>query len=1240
MRTSFHHWMWCSLLLLSPILSQAQTLSATQDSSDAYIDVSWEIPVDPCLLDNQQRYKEVSLQLKADDDRGIIEEIKFNDLAQFYGPPQPIFETVFQGSSAEDGLIFEFEKDNFIQQINNYTVEFWVKLNANTNIANLLENRGGTGFLQIEKSGADYRIQIKDGQDSQATGISGFPIQAEKWHHLAFAANGLGNTLVYVDGRFEAVIKNKIPLANFYKIATGTAFQFAEFRLWDRIRTNEEIRSNYTSTRSDQNNLVILLKATADEIRAGDNNTFAVTSMDLATLYDKQTQNFTSNTTGVESVFVPYVPTPEYQPITGVFRDQVGANKAIGYTLELEVSGTSNPNANAACSPLEIVGTTLPYQQPNNTTVSQDLINRINISWQHNSDWVARYVVRRTDVENRSVDIPVSISNFNKGQVYTFSDQFSLNNNRSIVNGENYRYALVGFGLNNEELVTNLGQGESIPIDLQASDAGQSNGESVRLQWNDISAYADLIEVHRNGEVLVQLNPSETTFEDNDPIAGSELNYELRLFKNGQVLVSDFDKGSVPPNGVITGKIVTRSGEFPVKGVDVKLTATNSNLMRTVTTDEQGIFTFADLVYGLVDTFTLEAQPLPLHQYSPNNQLVVLSKTQPISEETVIFDAFTYNTGFAQIDITQFALRPAPMEDAMDIFWNINSSASNVFIEIIRDGQLIYQDVSGNDLQGSFKDLTGAPEKQYQYTLKAYQIDGDLENNPNSTRLTSKTQTATGVFPDVASVPNFSAVPNDNQGFVTLNWAHTSDNASGYRLFRDDELIAEVTADLNEFEDRYGEPSAVTTYKIVAFRTIEDLTTESEANESTLIFFPSLPTPQNVSINSNGLMPSLKVSWTAAANDDFNFIGYRVYRMEEGGDAALIATIFKDRQLEWTDLQGISGTTYAYQIKSFIEAPDGTIYESEAATSAALAFPALATPSDFQVSTNTQKSGSRTGLTTINYTWEYPTQVSNFDSFILYGNNDLPLDTLNPQARSSTFLMNENAANSFKISAFRIINKVGYTSNLATATIDANEEEIANINLAQPRNFTASTDVLTHIKLCWENETLSDKRIYRDGELIAEVNNDVESYYDYDAVFGQDYFYEIEGIQDGQMSLKVAAFGSLLNAKKVSGRVYNGKTDIGIANALIRLETTDNQYKQAFTDATGYYEIPSFSAVLSEAMTLTAQHSNLTNGSLSKSIIINATQDNYDLDFVDNNDDPIRFDTVATITSLLATPDR
>ncbi|MEN0050417.1 MAG: LamG-like jellyroll fold domain-containing protein, partial [Bacteroidota bacterium] len=206
MRTSFRHWMWCSLLLLSPILSQAQTLSASQDSSDAYIDVSWKIPVDPCLLDNQQRYKEVSLQLKADDDRGIIEEIKFNDLAQFYGTPQPVFETVFQGSSADDGLIFEFEKDDFIQQINNYTVEFWVKLNANTNVANLLENRGGTGFLQIARNGTDYRIQIKDGQDSQATGISGFPIQAEKWHHFAFAANGLGNTLIYVDGRFEAVI--------------------------------------------------------------------------------------------------------------------------------------------------------------------------------------------------------------------------------------------------------------------------------------------------------------------------------------------------------------------------------------------------------------------------------------------------------------------------------------------------------------------------------------------------------------------------------------------------------------------------------------------------------------------------------------------------------------------------------------------------------------------------------------------------------------------------------------------------------------------------------------------------------------------------------------------------------------------------------------------------------------------------------------------------------------------------
>ncbi|MEL6944078.1 MAG: carboxypeptidase-like regulatory domain-containing protein, partial [Bacteroidota bacterium] len=565
----------------------------------------------------------------------------------------------------------------------------------------------------------------------------------------------------------------------------------------------------------------------------------------------------------VESAFVPYVSTPEYQAITGIFRDQVGVNKAIAYTLELEVSGTNNPNVNIACSPLEIVGTTLPYQQVSNTSVSQDKIDRINISWQHNSDWVTRYVLRRRDMENRNVDIPVDITNFRKGETYTFSDQFDLNNNKSIVNGERYSYALVGFGLDNEEFISNLSQGTSIPIGLQASDADQGDGTSVRLEWNDISAYADLIEIHRNGEILVQLESSITSFTDNDPIAGSMLNYEVRLLKDGQAIVSDFDDGGVPANGKITGKIITRSGEFPVKGIEIKLTASDNSMMQMAMTDEQGIFVFDNLIYGLVDTFTLEAQPLPLHEYFPNNQMLVLSKTQPISEETIIFDAFTYNTGFAQIDITQFALRPAPMEDAMDIFWEVNTNASNLILEIIRDGSLIYQDASSNNLRGSFKDLTAAPEKQYQYILKVYQIDGDLTNNPNSTRLTSAIKTAIETFPEVARVPNFSAIPNNEQGFVTLNWGHTSDNASGYRLFRNDELIAEVDASLSEFEDRYGEPNAITTYKIVAFRTVENLTTESEANESSLIFFPTLPAPQNVSINSDGLMPALSVRWNA-----------------------------------------------------------------------------------------------------------------------------------------------------------------------------------------------------------------------------------------------------------------------------------------------------------------------------------------------------------------------------------------
>lgn len=147
------------LLILLPGQLFTQTLSATVDSSDAHIDLNWMIPVDPCLLDYGLQYDELAIQIKADDGRGLIEEVKYTDLSGFYGPPQPSFEVIMAGENDNQKLRYSFADDSVIQKINNYTLEFWINLDAST--ANLIEDVTGNGYIQLEQQGDQYVVKIK-----------------------------------------------------------------------------------------------------------------------------------------------------------------------------------------------------------------------------------------------------------------------------------------------------------------------------------------------------------------------------------------------------------------------------------------------------------------------------------------------------------------------------------------------------------------------------------------------------------------------------------------------------------------------------------------------------------------------------------------------------------------------------------------------------------------------------------------------------------------------------------------------------------------------------------------------------------------------------------------------------------------------------------------------------------------------------------------------------------------------
>ena len=94
-----------------------------------------------------------------------------------------------------------------------------------------------------------------------------------------------------------------------------------------------------------------------------------------------------------------------------------------------------------------------------------------------------------------------------------------------------------------------------------------------------------------------------------NPIYGQNSIYGISLELNDVVLVSDFDNGSVPRNGLISGKVTTLENLFPVANVRLRLEgmAGDTMVLDSVLTDFAGCYTFPDLFYDELTNFTLTA---------------------------------------------------------------------------------------------------------------------------------------------------------------------------------------------------------------------------------------------------------------------------------------------------------------------------------------------------------------------------------------------------------------------------------------------------------------------------------------------------------------------------------------------------------------------------------------------------------------------------------------------------------
>lgn len=137
-----------------------------------------------------------------------------------------------------------------------FTVEFWANITSAIAFP-LAKGTGGTDneyFFEIDASGnIEFGVHT-DTDAEQTSGLSTTDIRGG-WHHIAGVLTG-GNILIYIDG----VLENQLGWAGTLKTNVGDLFiasqstgdfitgSIDEVRIWNDIRTQEEILENLNST--------------------------------------------------------------------------------------------------------------------------------------------------------------------------------------------------------------------------------------------------------------------------------------------------------------------------------------------------------------------------------------------------------------------------------------------------------------------------------------------------------------------------------------------------------------------------------------------------------------------------------------------------------------------------------------------------------------------------------------------------------------------------------------------------------------------------------------------------------------------------------------------------------------------------------------------------------------------------------------------------------------------------------
>jgi len=145
----------------------------------------------------------------------------------------------------------------------------------------------------------------------------------------------------------------------------------------------------------------------------------------------------------------------------------------------------------------------------------------------------------------------------------------------------------------------------------------------------------------------------------------------------------------------------------------------------------------------------------------------------------------------------------------VEIRWLDNSNNEDGF-KIYRGTTLVGTVPTDHNI---FQDTGLQPNSSYRYAIRAY-------NQAGESSIASCNVTTPGP-PTAPSNLNASVVSHKE---IQLTWVDNSDDEAGFKIYRDQYLIAEINADVNSYSDNNLQPATSYEYSIVAYNQYGDST--------------------------------------------------------------------------------------------------------------------------------------------------------------------------------------------------------------------------------------------------------------------------------------------------------------------------------------------------------------------------------------------------------------------------------